>query len=349
MRFKKNLFQIVFVLISVLIGFISFYYFYHEEKGMIYPLIGGGLGGVLGILIIIIEKKIRKLPLLQIVGGTVGLLIGLGLAVLISNFFEVFTNDVWQIFLYAMSLLCFGYLGLVLGGKKFEEIKFQDFLEKIHTLLSQSITSVSKKFTKKEQMKVLDTSAIIDGRIVDIYKTGWLEGNIVVPDFILEEIQILSDNTDPTKRERGKRALDLLNKLKEIAKNNFKIMECDYRNIPTDEKLIKFCKKMEAKLITTDHNLQKVCKLQGIEVLNINELFLSLRPKIHPGDTFKVTIVKPGKEKHQGVGYLEDGTMVVIENARALIGKEVEIVVTHIIHSSSGRIIFSQIKNKQNS
>ena len=347
MKFKKNFFQICFVILSTLIGFGIFFYFYYSRKGILFALIGGVLGAVLGVLIIWVEERIKKLPFLQILGGTIGLLVGLGLAFFISSFFEVFTRGVWQIFLYVMSTLGLGYLGLVLGGKKFQEIKLSEFFERMFIKISSSITTVSKKFAKKETPKVIDTSAIIDGRVVNVCETGWLEGPVIVPKFVLEEIQLLSDSMDPVKRDKGKRALDLLNKLKEAVKKNFKISEHDYEKLSTDEKLIKVCKELGAKLVTTDYNLNKIARLQGVEVLNINELFIALKPNVKPGDVLKILIVKPGKEKHQGVGYLEDGTMVVVENARAFIGKELEVVVTHLLHSPSGRIIFTQIKNKR--
>ena len=347
MKFRKHIFQIGFVVISAFLGFGIFFYFYYSQKGLGFTFVGGVLGAVLGVLIVLVEEKIKRLPFLQILGGAIGLLVGLGLAALISSFFEVFAKGVWQIFLYAMSTLGLGYLGLVLGGKKFQEIKLSEFFEKLFVKISNPITTVSKKLSRKETPKVIDTSAIIDGRVVSVYETGWLEGSIIVPKFVLEEIQLLSDSTEPSKRDKGKRALDLLNRLKEVAKGSFKISDHNYKNLSTDEKLIKVCKELGAKLVTTDYNLNKIAQLQGVEVLNINELFLALKPNVKPGDVLRIVIVKPGKEKHQGVGYLEDGTMVVVENARAFIGKELEVVVTHLIHSPSGRIIFTQIKNRK--
>ncbi|WP_051172983.1 PIN/TRAM domain-containing protein [Thermodesulfobacterium hveragerdense] len=352
----KHFFPIIFIAVCTVLGGGILFYFY-PEKGYVFPLLGGAASFFLGVLVVFIEKRIRDLPFLQLLGSSIGLLVGLGVARLISSIFhQVLGNTVWEIFLYIMSMLGLGYLGLVLGGKKFQEIKVTDMiekiLEKIVTKALTPISTVSKKLAKKdsqrdwvkENLKVLDTSAIIDGRIVDVAKVGWLEGKLVVPKFILEEIQFLADSTDPIKRERGQRALDLLNQLKNLPKVDLTIVETNYPKIPTDEKLVKFCKDTGAKLITTDYNLNKICQLEKIEVLNINDLFLAIRLPVHPGDVFKIHILKEGKEKGQGVGYLEDGSMVVVENGRAFIGKEVEVVVTNLLHSSSGRIIFTQIK-----
>lgn len=354
---KKFWFQISFVFVCGILGYGIIFYFY-PSGGYYIPLFGGLTGFGLGILVVYVEKKVRKLPLLQLVGSAIGLLVGLGLARLIASVFQqVLGNTVWEIFLYIMSMLGLGYLGLVLGGKKFQEIKFSEVmdkvLERVLTKMIYPLTQVSKKFSKKETtkegVKVLDTSAIIDGRIIDIAKTGWLEGVILIPRFILEEIQYLADSTDPVKRERGQRALDLLNELRKSGKIELKITEHNYPKLTTDEKLIKLCKETGAKLITTDYNLNKICQLEKVEVLNVNDLFLALKIPVLPGEVLKIKIVKEGKEKGQGVGYLEDGSMVVVEEGEAYLGKEVEVTVIHFIHSSSGRIIFAQIKrNAQN-
>jgi len=347
---KKYTFQILLILISTCIGGGIFYYFYYAEKGLPLVISGGLLGAALALITIYLEEKIRKIPLLKVLGGSLGLILGLGLAKLISSFFEIFTSGVWQVFLYVMSGLGLGYLGIMLGGKKVEELKLAEFLEKLGEKLIHKIPSpvnpLSKKAPKKGGFpKVLDTSAIIDGRIIELAKTGWLEGPILLPRIVLEEIQHLSDSTDPLKRAKGRRALDLLNELKETFKGDLKIIEQNYKNLPTDEKLIKICSELSAKLITTDYNLNRLSGLYGVEVLNINELFLALRPSVKPGDLITVQIVKEGKEREQGVGYLEDGTMVVVENARHLIGKNLEVVVSHLIHSPTGRIVFAQLRN----
>lgn len=348
---KRDLFQGLLLLCSFFLGSGVFYYFYYNSKGLPWVIGGGLLGLTLGILIIYLEEKIRKLSLLKIIGGSLGLILGLILAKLISSFFEVFTSGVWQVFLYLMSALGLSYLGIMLGGKKIEEIRMGDFLEKISEKVinkfSTPVSSISKKFSKKGTPKVIDTSAIIDGRLIEIAKTGWLEGPFIIPKIVLEEIQLLSDSTDPQKRAKGRRALELLNELKEILRGELRIVEEDYKNLPTDEKLIKISSEYSAKLITTDYNLNKVSKLYGVEVLNINELFLALRPQIKPGELISIQIIKEGKERDQGVGYLEDGTMVVVENAKTLLGKQIEVVVSHLIHSPSGRIVFAQLKNSK--
>ncbi|MGC9140979.1 MAG: PIN/TRAM domain-containing protein [Caldimicrobium sp.] len=345
---KRYTLQILLILISSLLGGSIFYYFY-REKGIPFVISGALLGALLGFITIYLEEKIRRIPFLKILGGSLGLILGLFLAKLISSFFEIFTRGVWQVFLYVMSGVGLGYLGIMLGGKKVEEIKIGEFLEKFIEKIAGKIPSpvspISKKFSKKGFPKVLDTSAIIDGRIVELAKTGWLEGPLILPRIVLEEIQLLSDSTDPIKRSKGRRALELLNELKEIFQGEFRIVDQNYKNLPTDEKLIKICSELSAKLITTDFNLNKLSKLYGVEVLNINELFLALRPTVRPGDLITVQIVKEGKEREQGVGYLEDGTMVVVENAKHLIGKNLEVVVNHLIHSPTGRIVFAQLRN----
>lgn len=345
---KRYTLQILLILISSLLGGSIFYYFY-REKGIPFVIGGALLGALLGFITIYLEEKIRRIPFLKILGGSLGLILGLFLAKLISSFFEIFTRGVWQVFLYVMSAVGLGYLGIMLGGKKVEEVKIGEFLEKFIEKIAGKIPSpvspISKKFSKKGFPKVLDTSAIIDGRIVELAKTGWLEGPLILPRIVLEEIQLLSDSTDPIKRSKGRRALELLNELKEIFQGEFRIVDQNYKNLPTDEKLIKICSELSAKLITTDFNLNKLSKLYGVEVLNINELFLALRPAVRPGDLITVQIVKEGKEKEQGVGYLEDGTMVVVENAKHLIGKNLEVVVNHLIHSPTGRIVFAQLRN----
>lgn len=192
--------------------------------------------------------------------------------------------------------------------------------------------------------KILDTSAVIDGRIAEIAKTGFLDGVIYVPKFVLNEIQMLADSQENVKRNRARRSLDVLNELKEIPHINLKIITRDYENIhKTDEKLLKLAKDINGAIITNDYNLNKVAKIEGIKILNINDLAVALRQIYLPGEKLTIQVIKEGKERAQGVGYLPDGTMVVLENGKELIGKEVEVKVTSVLQTSSGRIIFTQL------
>jgi uncharacterized protein YacL len=344
---KLSKFRALFVSATTIIGVIIFY-LYFKDRGWWMVLAGGGLGLLLGIGTLYLEDIFKRLAPVKLIGGAIGLALGLFLARLISNFFEIFTQGVWQVFLYTMSALGLGYLGAVIGGKTLAELPILDFLEKLSERLLAKVSFGSKppKSAKpKRNAKVIDTSAIIDGRIVEVAKTGWLDGLIFVPRFVVEEIQTLSDSTDPAKRAKGKRALELLQELKEVLKGDFRIIDQDYKNLPTDEKLIKLCAELQAKLVTTDYNLNQVCKLYDVEVLNVNELFLALRTPVKPGDQLTIQIVKEGKERDQGVGYLDDGTMVVVEQGRKFIGKELEVVVAHLLHTPSGRIVFAQPKN----
>ncbi len=199
----------------------------------------------------------------------------------------------------------------------------------------------------KKKKKVIDTSAIIDGRLIEICKTGWIEGPLIIPNFVLSELQKIADSTNPIKRARGRRGLEIVNGIKNLKHLEVLFYEKDYPHIKeVDNKLIMLCSKIKAKLITTDYNLNKIAKLKGIEVLNINDLALALKPIISPGETFRISLIKKGKEKGQAVGYLIDGTMVVVENGKPFIGKEIEVTATGLLQTSSGRIIFAKPKDK---
>jgi len=339
-------FRLLFILSATVVGTVIFY-LYFKDRGWWMAIAGGGLGFLLGVATLYLEDIFRKTSPVKLIGGAIGLALGLLLARLISNFFEIFTQGVWQVFLYTMSALGLGYLGVVIGGKTLAELPILDFLEKLSERILTKFTfgSKSSKAKPKRNAKVLDTSAIIDGRIVEIARIGWLDGLVYVPRFVVEEVQTLSDSTDPAKRTKGKRAIELLQELKAVLRENFRIIDLDYKNLPTDEKLIKVCAELNAKLITTDYNLNQICKLYDVEVLNVNELFLALRSPVKPGDLLTIQVVKEGKERDQGVGYLDDGTMVVVEQGKKFIGNELEVVVAHILHTPSGRIVFAQPKN----
>ncbi len=195
------------------------------------------------------------------------------------------------------------------------------------------------------EIKLLDTSVIIDGRISDIANTGFISGTLVVPKFVLNEIQALADSQDPIKRSRARRGLDVLNKLKEIHTVDLKISSRDFPDVKgVDAKLIILAREVHASIVTNDYNLNKIAKLEGIQILNLNDLANALKPILLPGEEFELEVIKEGKENNQGVGYLPDGTMVVVANGIKLIGKEIQVKVTSILQTSAGRIIFTEPK-----
>jgi uncharacterized protein YacL len=195
----------------------------------------------------------------------------------------------------------------------------------------------------RKSYKILDTSVIIDGRIADIAETGFLDGVIVTPQFVLRELQLVADSADSLKRNRGRRGLDILQRLQKMASVQIQIVEDDFPAVrEVDLKLIELAKLYEGKIITNDFNLNKVAQLQGVAVLNINELANSLKPIVLPGETMKVFILKEGKEYNQGVAYLDDGTMVVVDNARKMIGKTIDISVTSVLQTTAGKMIFGK-------
>jgi uncharacterized protein YacL len=224
--------------------------------------------------------------------------------------------------IYALLTCIMAYLGLLIGSKKIEEFSFLG--------LGQSRDS--------SDHRVLDTSVIIDGRIADISDTGFLHGNLIVPRFVLDELQHIADSADSMKRSRGRRGLDVLNRMQRSAGVNIEIMDQDF------PKLKGVAKKMNAKIVTNDFNLNKVAELQGIKILNVNELANALKPVVLPGETMTVKIIKEGKEPGQGVAYLDDGTMIIVDHAQKHQGANVEVLVTSVLQTTAGRMIFSELK-----
>jgi len=297
---------------------------------------GMGIGLFMGVLVLLFERGIKHLPLKVIIGGAIGLVLGLMLAnLLISAFFTALFESLEVNFAaYILINSAFGYLGLILGikkGKEFELARLSWF--------SKGVPPGSNGH------KVLDTSVIIDGRIADICDTGFMEGTFIIPQFILQELRHIADSSDPLKRGRGRRGLDVLNRIQKQANLEVKIVDQDYPKIQeVDAKLIALAKDIKAKIITNDFNLNKVAELQGIAVLNINELFNALKPVVLPGEVMNVKILKEGKEPGQGVAYLDDGTMVVVDNARRHLGKNMEVSVTSVLQTTAGRMIFTILK-----
>jgi len=245
---------------------------------------------------------------------------------------SVVTDGPTQRFLELMVMLLMAYVGLIVGANKGDLLNLNAL---------GGIFGGEKQ--GKKSYKILDTSVIIDGRVADIAETGFLDGIIVIPQFVLRELQLVADSADSLKRNRGRRGLDILQRLQKVASLNIQIVEDDFPAVrEVDLKLIELAKLYEGKIITNDFNLNKVAQLQGVEVLNINELANSLKPIVLPGETMRVFILKEGKEYNQGVAYLDDGTMVVVDNARKMISKTIDIQVTSVLQTTAGKMIFGK-------
>ncbi|ASE35234.1 MULTISPECIES: PIN/TRAM domain-containing protein [Mammaliicoccus] len=278
------------------------------------------------------EKYLLKRSILEIFFATIGVMIGLMIAVMVSFILEMIGAPVLKHILPIIIAAFLCYLGFQIGLQKREEIL---------RLFPESISNSLTRQTTSKYAKILDTSAIIDGRILDVVKCHFIDGEILVPQGVIEELQVIADAKDSVKRDKGQRGLDILNELK---KTDFSIsiIEPTSTHKDVDALLIKLAKRYQASIITTDYNLNKVCAVQGIKVLNVNDLSEAIKPVLHQGDIFDLLITKIGKEDDQGVGYLDDGTMVVIEKGREYIGKTIPVEVMSLLQTSSGRIIFAK-------
>ncbi len=305
----------------------------HSYYGFPIALIGLFLGFMIALFVINIEEAIRKVSLRIIFGGVVGMIIGLLIAFLLAYGLNFVSNimEKQQVVPWIYTLLTgiMAYLGLLIGSKKIEEFSFFG--------LGQPKDS--------GDYRILDTSVIIDGRIADISDTGFLQGNLIVPRFVLDELQYIADSSDSMKRSRGRRGLDILNRMQRSVGVNIEISDQDFPKLKgVDAKLVALAKKINAKIVTNDFNLNKVAELQGIRILNVNELANALKPVVLPGETMTVKIIKEGKETGQGVAYLDDGTMIVVDNAQKHQGSNVEVLVTSVLQTTAGRMIFSELK-----
>lgn len=277
-----------------------------------------------------------KTPTHELVGGIIGLVIGWVVALVISlPFLRIpLVGD----YLPVLFGLLLGYLGLVVGLRKKDDV--------FHVFSRSGQGRLNYSGNSEANPKILDTSVIIDGRIADITKSGFLEGDLIVPGFILEELQHIADSSDVLKRNRGRRGLDILNKIQKEPYSTVRILEKDYDDISeVDTKLVKLAKDMSGKVVTNDYNLNKVCELHGVSVLNINELANSVKPVVLPGEELRVHVIKDGKEQGQGVAYLDDGTMIVVDGGRRYIGQTVGVLVTSVLQTAAGRMIFAKPKS----
>jgi uncharacterized protein YacL len=295
-----------------------------------------GIASAIGI--IFFEHRLKGATLKRLIGAAIGSIMGIIGASLISHMLTdtVFdTNSLSFIKLFILFLMT--YVGLVVGANKGDMLN-----------LSAMGGIFGGERPPKKTYKILDTSVVIDGRIADICETGFLDGTLVIPHFVLRELQQVADSADTLKRNRGRRGLDILQRIQKMAGINVQFVENDYPQVrEVDMKLIELAKELDAKIVTNDFNLNKVAQLRGVEVLNINELANALKPVYLPGETMKVFILKEGKEFNQGIAYLDDGTMVVVDNARKMIGKTVESSVTSVLQTTAGKMIFGRYEEKR--
>jgi len=290
------------------------------------------LGLVLGVAAALglmgLEQRLRAVPGHHMVGALIGGVVGLFGARLVWGALDGL-DIIGEHFVHALVVVFLGYMGVVLGGQKAEWFE------------PARIIAAFRDSSRLHQYKVLDTSVIIDGRIADICETGFLEGTLVAPQFVLRELQQVADSSDSLKRNRGRRGLDILQKMQKMAGVTVQIVETDFPEIrEVDLKLIELARKLGGKIVTNDFNLNKVAQLRGVPVLNINELANSLKPVVLPGELMKVFIIKEGKEQGQGVGYLDDGTMVVVDQAKKALGRTIEVSVTSVLQTTAGKMIF---------
>ena len=335
----------------------------------------GGLGGwfvspfligKLGKFTSFVEKQLSKMPINDVIAGAVGLAIGLIIANLLGNAFA--RIPIVGYYIPVIFSIVLGYLGVRITIKKRKELVSSfDFIKE--TLRNREVAKevvkakeekppevqelpaekpkvnlVKLKEHKDKNYKLLDTNVIIDGRIADICKTGFLEGTLLIPVFVLEELQYIADSSDTLRRVRGRRGLDVLQKIREDESNlEVEIMNVDFDDIQgVDSKLVRLAQKLGGKIITNDFNLNKVAQLRGVEVLNINDLSNAVKPVVIPGETMRVQVVKDGKEPGQGVAYLDDGTMIVIENGHRYLSRTISVEVTSALQTSAGRMIFAK-------
>jgi len=282
------------------------------------------------------EARIAAIPMKDLVAGLAGMLTGLLVSVMLVPVLKMLgTPGELASMLMTIAL---GYVGFRTGHAKKHELG-----ELIRGW--RVVKEPEAEAPRKEEHKILDTSVIIDGRIADICKTGFIEGTLVIPEFVLEELQHIADSSDLLKRNRGRRGLDILNKIQKELDVQVMIYEGDFEEISeVDSKLVKLAKLLQGKVITNDFNLNKVCELQGVSVLNINDLANAVKPVVLPGEEIIVQVIKDGKEHGQGVAYLDDGTMIVVEGGRDYIGTTMEVMVTSVLQTSAGRMIFAKPK-----
>ena len=290
-----------------------------------------------------LEEKLLKEPSGDLLFGTLGLIIGLIVAYLVGFALDSIRIPIVTTVLPILLSIVLGYLGFQVGFKRREEL-MSVFTSRSSKKKSED--SKEESLLSPASYKLLDTSVIIDGRIADICRTGFVEGTLVIPQFVLTELQHIADSSDTLKRTKGRRGLDILKALQDDPLTTVLLTEVDFDDVPeVDLKLVRLAKKMGgAQIVTNDFNLNKVCELHNVQVLNINELANAVKPVVIPGEEMHVVVIKEGKEHHQGVAYLDDGTMIVVEDGKSYIGDAITVIVTSVLQTSAGRMIFAKPK-----
>jgi len=310
-------------------------------------------GLLIAIIAILFEERVRKTPLRIVAGGAIGLIAGLIVANLLTyplTSFSILNDRYLELAAYLFTNSVVGYIGLSIGMKKGDELEGFSLIrhnkEETQAPAAAPAPLGSEPEVATNPGILLDTSVIIDGRIAEVCDTGFLESKITVPQFVLHELQYIADSSDPIKRTRGKRGLDILQQIQSNPRMNIVITDMDFPAIKeVDSKLVALAKELGARILTNDSNLHKIAELQGLEVLNMNKLATAMKPVVLPGEIMTIQVLKEGKEHGQGVGYLEDGTMVVIDNAREFLGKTIDVSITSVLQTTGGRMIFSKVKD----
>ncbi len=295
----------------------------------------GGAGLAIGLLILLVEEGLRRVSLQRIVLVALGTGVGLIAAQVLGGTFLAFLSGWPRIAGTGFLSVLLGYLGFALALRKAGELE---------ALTARLFPPDAER---QGHAKILDTSVIIDGRIADICETGFVDGSLLVPQFILRELQQIADSSDGLKRNRGRRGLDILQRIQRMPKVKVEIQELDFPQIrEVDRKLIEFAKAVGGKILTNDYNLNKVAELHGVGVLNINELANAVKPMVLPGEQMHVHLLREGKESGQGVAYLDDGTMVVVDHGKRYLGQSVDVIVTSVLQTTAGRMIFSRLREE---
>ena len=310
---------------------------FHLQSFQLSSWAAGALGAAIGLFFVWFEIRLERASLKRLIGAAVGSILGIAGALMMGHLLNLTAIGKNSLSFFQVTLLfLMTYGGLVLGANKGDLLN----LAALGGLFAGERQS-------RKHYKILDTSVIIDGRIADICDTGFLDGTLVIPQFVLKELQLVADSSDSMKRNRGRRGLDILAKVQKMAGVEVVVSDVDFPDVrEVDLKLIELARTLTGKIVTNDFNLNKVAQLRGVAVLNINELANALKPVVLPGEIMKVFILKEGKEYNQGVAYLDDGTMVVVDNARKMIGKTIDIVVTSVLQTTAGKMIFGKFDER---